>query len=174
MRNENLPSSNERAEDVARLSDREFFRRLADAEPVAGDDVVAAADPWDDPGWREAALDYHKKRGNRPGIVSYEPEEIARLRRLMDDKVSPERAWHDLNSRASGAAASTVEALVYGLRDGLAALEQNRDRLRRLSELSVEQLRDVCRRVQSFDPKIAIPWSADQAAVLIAKWEKLT
>jgi len=61
---------------------------------------------------------------------------------------------------------------VYGLRDGLAALERNSDRLRWLSELSIEQLKDVCHRVQSFNPKIAAPWSCDEVAVLIAKWRK--
>jgi len=104
---------------------------------------LIADDGWTAPGWREAALEYHKHRGGRVSITSYAPEHLARLRRLMDDNVSLDRAWHELNDRPSGAAASTVEALVFGLRDGLAALPKNPDRLRRLSELSAEQLRAV-------------------------------
>jgi len=45
------------------------------------------------------------------------------------------------------APAATVEALMFGLRDGIEAF--NPDTLRRLSELSEEQLRAVCERVQN-------------------------
>jgi hypothetical protein len=130
---------------------------------------LIADDAWAAPGWREAALDYHKNRGDRVGIT---PENIARLRRLMDDSISLDRAWAEV-SRPSGAAASTVEALVFGLRNGLAALPKNPDRLRRLSELNAEQLKAVCRRVQNFNPEIATPWSSDEVAALITKWREL-
>src|SRR5262245_17744310 len=109
---------------------------------------LIADDAWAAPTWREAALEYHKDRGNRASIAPYAPEHLARLRR----SVSVERAWHELHGRSSGAAASTVEALVFGLRDGLAALAKNPDRLRRLSELNAEQLRSVCERLQHFQP----------------------
>ena len=163
---------NENTEGLAGLSDQEFFRRLAEGKPEqsADDDVGSGADPWDDPSWGEAAIDYHKSRGKRVSTVSYAPGEIWRLRRLMDDDVSLDRAWHELNA---GAAASTVEALVFGLRDGLAALPKNPDRLRRLSELNAEQLKAVCRRVQDFNPEIATPWSSDEVAALITKWREL-
>ena len=127
-------------------------------------------DAWAAPGWREASLEYHKHRGGRVSTTSYAPKHLARLRRLMDDDVSLDRAWHELNA---GAAASTVEALVFGLRDGLAALPKNPDRLRRLSELNAEQLKAVCRRVQDFNPEIATPWSSDEVAALITKWREL-
>jgi hypothetical protein len=137
-------------------------------------DVTRQSDAaWDDPGWREAARDYHKTRGKRASIVPYAPEEIARLRRLMDNDVSFERAWRKLDDCRSGTTAATVEALVYGLREGLAALASHPNRLRRLSELSLDQVKDVCRRLQSFNPKIATPWTSDQAAALITKWEEL-
>jgi hypothetical protein len=133
---------------------------------------LIAEDAWAAPGWREAALEYHKHRGNRISIAPYAPENIARLRRLMDDSISLDRAWAEV-SRPSGAAASTVEALVFGLRYGLAALPKNPDRLRRLSELNAEQLKAVCRRVQNFNLEIATPWSSDEVAALITKWRGL-
>jgi|SRR5262245_2471316 len=128
-----------------------------------------ADDAWAAPGWREAALEYHKTRGNRASIA---PEHLARLRWLMDDSISLERAWHELNRRASGAAASTVEALVYGLRDGLAALSKNPDRLRRLSELNAEQLRAVCDRLQNFQPHIAPACTPNEVQALVVIWSK--
>lgn len=115
---------------------------------------LIADDGWAAPTWREAALQYHKARDGRVSIVPYARDDITRLRRLMDDGVSLDRAWHELNGRAAGAAALTVEALVFGLRNGLAALPKNPDRLRRLSELNAEQLKAVCRRVQNFNPEM--------------------
>jgi hypothetical protein len=138
-------------------------------EPVA--DVIAD-DPWAASGWREAALDYHKGRGKRAGIVSYAPEEIARLRRLMDDGVSLECAWRELDgARNRPAPKSTVEALVFGLRKGVAALTHP-DTQRRVSELDQGQLEDVCLRVQAFKPEIAPTWSAGDADLIIALWRK--
>jgi len=66
-----------------------------------------------------------------------------------------------------------VEALVFGLRNGLAALPKNPDRLRWLSELNAEQLKAVCRRVQNFNPEIATPWSSEEVVALITKWREL-
>jgi hypothetical protein len=119
--------------------------------------------------WREAALDYHKARGRRASLVSYPPEELARLRRLMDSDVSLERAWSEL-SRRSGAAASTVEALVFGLRGGIEALRARPDRLQRLSQLSAEQIKVVCDRVENFKPEVAMPWPAEDVEALVALW----
>jgi hypothetical protein len=137
-----------------------------------GAELVLADDAWAAPGWREAALEYQKTRGSRASIAPYAPEEIARLRRLMDDDVSLDRGWHELHGRRSGAAASTVEALVFGLRDGLAALPKNPDRLRRLSELNAEQLRAVCERLENFQPHIAPAWTANEVKALVVIWSK--
>src|SRR5262249_56953740 len=93
--------------------------------PRPGDVVPELIAAWAAPTWREATLQYHKARDGRVSIVPYAPEEIARLRRLMDDDISLDRAWHELHGRQSAAAASTVEALVFGLRDGLVALSKN-------------------------------------------------
>jgi len=138
----------------------------------AGDVVPELIAAWAAPTWREATLQYHKARDGRVSIVPYAPEEIARLRRLMDDDISLDRAWHELHGRQSAAAASTVEALVFGLRDGLVALSKNPDRLRRLSELNAEQLCAVCERLQNFQPHIAPAWTPNEVKELIVIWSK--
>lgn len=55
---------------------------------------------WDVPSWRQAAVEYHR---DRPGClaVEIEPKRLARLRRLMADDVSFERAWHELRAKRS-------------------------------------------------------------------------
>src|SRR4029078_13258814 len=60
-----------------------------------------ASDAWDAPGWREEAPEDHKPRDRRVPIAPYAPEHLARLHRLMVDTVSLDRAWHELNRRAS-------------------------------------------------------------------------
>jgi len=88
---------------------------------------------------------------------------------LMRDDISLERAWHELNAAhfRGRVAQSTVEALMFSLRSGVQALGQP-DTLRRLCELSDEQLRDVAVRVQRFQPHIAAAWEAEAVEVLIA------
>src|SRR5262249_12938037 len=143
---------------------------ISDDTAIVND--AEADDAWAAPSWREAALEYHKHRGGRVSITSYAPEHLARLRRLLDDDVSLDRAWHELHGRRSGAAASTVEALMFGLRDGLVALSKNPDRLRRLSELNAEQLRAVCERLQNFPRHVAPAWRPNEVKALIAIWSK--
>ena len=46
--------------------------------------------------WRQAAADYHRARGQRTLVVEIEPERLARLRHLMADDVSLDRAWHEI------------------------------------------------------------------------------
>jgi hypothetical protein len=65
------------------------------------------------------------------------------------------------------AAESTVEALMLSLRAGVTALEKP-DTLRRLSELSDEQLRAVMVRLQKFTLHIARAWTSEEIAVLLA------
>jgi hypothetical protein len=133
---------------------------------------LIADDAWAAPSWCAGAVDYHKHRGGRVSVAPYMPEEIARLRRLMDDSISLDRAWHELNGRAPGAAASTVEALVFGLRDGLAALPKTPERLRRLSELNAEQQCAVCDRLQNFQPHIDPAWTPNEVQALVVIWSK--
>src|SRR5262249_60259100 len=50
---------------------------------------------------------------------------LERLRRLMDNDLSIERAWHEINHPTDRAAASAVEALMLALRErGVAALAE--------------------------------------------------
>jgi hypothetical protein len=127
-----------------------------------------AQDAWSDPAWREAAAHYQRKRGKRPLVVETGSQRLPHLRRLLDENVSLERAWSELNQRPrSDAPQTTVEALLFSLRDGTAALGRPAA-LRRLSELSDAQLREVAVRVQKFKPEIAQPWRSEEVAVLIA------
>jgi hypothetical protein len=86
---------------VAELGADEVQRLLADAFAPERDDLSwserGTADAWDDPAWEEAAHDYHEARGDRVSIASYTPEELARYRRLLEDDVSLERAWREMN-----------------------------------------------------------------------------
>jgi len=78
-----------------------------------------------------------------------------RLRRLMADDVSLERAWHELNSAAQAgrAAAATLEALTHSLREGgTKALKEPQTR-RRLGELSEQQLYEVIARLIKLRPQ---------------------
>jgi hypothetical protein len=91
----------------------------------------------------------------------------------LDPKISLEQAHRRLfEHRRDGAAASTVEALVFGLRDGIDALPAKPERLRRLSELSADQLKEVCARLQNFKPTIGRPWTADEVDALVSIWAK--
>jgi hypothetical protein len=71
------------------------------------------------------------------------------------------------------AAAMTVEALMYSLRErGTAALAE-RDTRRRISELSDEQALDVAGRLQRLKPEIARAWSAGEVERLLHLRETL-
>ena len=65
-----------------------------------------------------------------------------------------------------------VEALVFGLRDGIDALK-DRSNQRRLGELNDEQMRDVAARVQKFLPRIAPAWKPADVEALLTLWSKL-
>jgi hypothetical protein len=95
---------------------------------------------------------------------------LTRLRRLLEDDVSLERAQHEI-LRARPAPEAFVEALVYSLRRGIDKLAQP-DTQRRLSAVAEDHLEAVCLRVQRFQPKIAEPWSADDVDLLISAWRK--
>jgi hypothetical protein len=123
-------------------------------------DVVA--DAWKVPGWREAAVDYHKSSGGKP---PQPPDPL--LLALLDPAISLEQAQRGLPERRRGeAAASTVEALVYSLRRGVDVLAEPLT-ARRLAELSDDQLLAVGERLRRLKPEIARAWSAEGVAVLM-------
>src|SRR5262249_22301411 len=134
--------------------------------PTPPDWPTTPAAAGDAPGGQGAPADYHK---NRQSAAKIEPERLQRLRRLMDEDVSLERGWSELNDqRLPGeAAAMTVEALMFGLRRGIGALKEPATH-RRLSELSKEQVCEVYRRVQQF--KHAPAWTEADADRLLELW----
>jgi hypothetical protein len=95
-------------------------------------------------GWRKAAGQYHAARAGRLLITEIEPQRLTRLRELLANDVSLDRAWRELNERSGRPAPQvTLDALLYELRtDGLVALEKPSCR-RRLADLSDGQLRDL-------------------------------
>jgi hypothetical protein len=77
---------------------------------------------------------------------------LEKLRRLLDDDVSLERAWEELNKPTDHAAASTVEALMFSLRErGVAALAEAETR-RRLAALSTTQVQVILARLMALRP----------------------
>ena len=111
------------------------------------------------------------READRKTAARAQDPRLNRLRRLLEDDVSLERAHHEI-MRARPAPEAFVEALMYSLRRGIDELTKA-DTLRRLSGLGEGQLKAVCGRVQSFNPEIAIPWSSDEVAALIIKWREL-
>jgi len=71
-----------------------------------------------------------------------------------------------------GAARSTVQALVFALRDGLDAMK-DRSNQRRLGELNDEQVKEVAERVQRFMLHIAPAWKPADVEALLSLWSKL-
>jgi hypothetical protein len=99
-------------------------------------------------------------------------DKLAFLRGLMDDSVALEKAYYEIHRQhfEGRAAASTVEALMLGLRArGLGALKEAPAR-RRLAELSEPQLHEVCERLQKLKPEIARAWTADEVRRLLEAW----
>ena len=101
-----------------------------------------------------------------------ESAEILRARRLLDENVSFERAWSEMQASRGRAASSTVEALVFSLRAGGTALACPHAR-RRLAELAEAQLHEVSARLQTFQPKIARAWTPIEVELLAAVWSDL-
>jgi hypothetical protein len=100
-----------------------------------------------------------------------DPPDPKRLRRLLDEDVSLERAWHELNeARKRLAPQVTVEALMFSLRSGGAALgsEDVRERLSRMSET---QLHEICARLRKL--AIARPWTPEETTLLTELWETI-
>jgi len=112
-----------------------------------------------------------RRKAPRPaGQPPHDSAEIAW--RLLDESFSLERAWSEINDAPARAAASTVEALMYSLRAGGAALASPHTR-RRLSELNEAQLHEVSARLQKFQPNIARAWTPVEVELLVAVWSDL-
>jgi hypothetical protein len=73
--------------------------------------------------WREAAVEYHRDQAGRLA-VEIEPKRLARPRRLMEDGVSPDRAWHELHADRPTPEV-TLDAIKLAVRErGLVALNE--------------------------------------------------
>jgi hypothetical protein len=110
-----------------------------------------AAGAWEGPSWKTAACECHEARLRSGGKPPQPPQGLP------------------LERHQSGAAASTIEALMFALRRGGEALT-NPNNQRRLSELSETQLHEVCARLQNFKPEIARRWTTDEIEVLATIW----
>ena len=96
---------------------------------------------------------------------------LKRLSRLLDDDISLERAWHELNeTRKRPAPQVTVEALMFSLRSGGAALARE-DVRERLSRMSETQLHEICARLRKL--AIARAWTPEETTLLTELWETI-
>lgn len=142
---------------------------MTQAARLYHDNGKAGQSGWESEGWREAAADYHANR-TEPRV---DQAEFARLEALMRDDVpilAAERMAyaHHFKGRA---ASSTVEALMYLLRRRGAAALQEKPVQQRLSQLSQQQLREVCGRLQKFKPEIARAWTTGEVDLVTALWD---
>jgi hypothetical protein len=101
------------------------------------------------------------------GVIRLEHSTFELACEQADRKRQPHPSRQEV---AMGAPATTVEALVFSLRRGVNELTQP-DTKRRLAALDAHQLKEACRRVQAFHPKIAKQWLADDVERLISAWK---
>jgi hypothetical protein len=87
------------------------------------------------------------RQADRKAAKAKPDPKIERLRELMDEGVSLDRAYAVLNSK-HGAAVSTVEALMLGLRERDTAALTEPKVLARLAQLSNDQVVEVAERLQ--------------------------
>ena len=127
------------------------LQRLRALQPSCQGDVTTdcwkklAEEAWDAPSWREAARGYRDARGGRVAVAEIDPGRSQLLRRLMDDDISINRAWDEINSaareRCDEAPKTTYDAVEFELRTyGLSELSK-RNCQRRLADLSIAQLK---------------------------------
>jgi hypothetical protein len=125
--------------------------RYGPSDTAVPDWAAVAAGAWEAPSWKASVRQYHEAREHAGGKTPQPPDP-------------------QLERGRGRAASMTVEALVFELRNGIHLLPTTRDGLRRLSELSADQLKEVCARLQNFKPTIAPPWTADEVAALVKIW----
>ena len=93
-------------------------------------------------------------------------------RELLDDSVSLAAAYYRIQQHhfAGRAAASTIEALMLGLRERSVAALKEAPVQQRLAALSEPQLHEVCERLQRLKPEIARAWTAGEVVQLVEAW----
>ena len=124
--------------------------------------------------WAASAREYHQQRGERLLVVERNAEETVRLRGLLAVGVSLERACREIEAHRSkqGAASSTIEALMMGLRErGTAALAEEPVR-QRLAQLDQQQVIEVGDRLQMLQSHIAKAWAPEEVRLLLEAWQE--
>jgi hypothetical protein len=122
---------------------------------------------------RDTFEDLCRKADRRANTKRKPDDRLDRPRNLLDDDDSLiERVWAELNAPRGRAPEATVEALMYSLRRGVEELTKP-DALRRLSELSQEQMLEVCGRLQTFKPNIATAWAPEEVDALAQLWSTI-
>jgi hypothetical protein len=105
---------------------------------------IPADEYWLNPAWREAARQYQTARGRRTLVTEMPPHRLSRLRELLADEISLDRAWRELNDDGNQPAPQvTLDALIYELRTLGVAAFKNPSCRRRLADLSDLQLREL-------------------------------
>jgi hypothetical protein len=149
-----------------------FGGRIDDIGAFAGDASVGVvvmicptcdSDPCRNPTFCAACRKADAERAKQT-----ESGDVLRNRRLLElpEHTSFEAIWRELNTIKGRAAASTVEALMLGLRErGTAALSEAKVQ-RRLFELSDQQVIEVGNRLQKLKPEIARAWTAAEVQAL--------
>jgi hypothetical protein len=104
---------------------------------------------WDSESWKKAAHSYHAaRRGTRTVLsVETEPEKLRRLRRLLADNVSLDRAYAEFNKPLS-TPQTTIEAILHCVRErGVAALKEPAN-IERLTRCDVAAKVQIDRRIK--------------------------
>ena len=98
--------------------------------------------------------------------------EVPRLDILLDDSISLDRAMALIADRfmhGNPAAQSTIDAVMYSLRSGVAALKRQ-DVRTRLATVDESQLRQMCALLGKRDGRIAPLWPDADIKTLIKAW----
>jgi len=91
---------------------------------------------------------------------------------LLDESISFDSACAQIAARymdGNPAAQSTIDALMYSLRSGTAALKR-KDAKQRIACLDERQLHACCKQLQHRSPDIAKSLSKDEVEMLVAVW----
>jgi transposase len=108
--------------------------------------------------WARAAAEY------RDACAAHPLGNLTRLRDLPASQRNLARAYAEkaAHHTQNGAAVSTVEALMFSLRErGEHALDESENR-QRLRQLNDKQIVEVGDRLQQLKPEIARPWTTDE------------
>jgi hypothetical protein len=116
----------------------------AEKAALSGDWAQGA---WNASSWSKAARQYRRARAGHVLIAETNSEDLNRLRRLMSNEVSLDRAWFEIDravrERYNQAPEATFNACVYELRTyGLPQLSKPNCQ-RRLCDLSTAQLKNL-------------------------------